>query len=78
VQAMQKKEYTILGATVNIAARVEALTKFFSVDCLISETTVKQLKTDFMLKEMPLQPLRGISSSIRTSWLLPMNESASF
>ena len=73
ISAFQKSEYTILGSTVNTAARIESLTKLFSVDCLISMETVQRLTHPFLLQAMPIKPLRGLQESVPTHWLLPMN-----
>lgn len=73
VRASQKVEYTIFGSTVNVASRVEGLTKFFGVDCLISEATVQHLKSEYMLQKMPLKELRGVAVDVPTYWLLPTN-----
>jgi adenylate cyclase len=64
---------TILGDTVNTASRVEGLTKYFSVDALITETTKEQLTKDFKLQKMPLKKLKGKKRDVQTYWLLPMN-----
>ena len=60
ISAFQKSEYTILGSSVNTAARVESLTKLFSVDCLISSSTVERLTHPFLIQKMPIKPLRGL------------------
>lgn len=64
---------TILGDTVNTASRIESLTKFFSVDTLISESTKNLLSSDLKLQKMPLKKLKGKEQSVQTYWLLPMN-----
>lgn len=64
---------TILGDTVNTASRIESLTKFFSVDALISESTKNQLSEGLKLQKMPLKKLKGKERSVQTYWLLPMN-----
>lgn len=64
---------TILGDTVNTASRVEGLTKYFSVDALITESTKEQLTKDFKLQKMPLKKLKGKKRDVQTYWLLPMN-----
>jgi adenylate cyclase len=74
IATKSKSEYTVLGSTVNLASRIEGLTKFFGVDCLLSETTEQLLKDTFLLQKMPPRALRGVTESIGTSWLLPMNE----
>ena len=64
---------TILGDTVNTASRVESLTKYFSVDALITESTKQQLSTDLKFQKMPLKKLKGKKHHVQTYWLLPMN-----
>jgi adenylate cyclase len=64
---------TILGDTVNTASRIESLTKFFSVDILISESTKNHLSESLKLRKMPLKKLPGKKQSVQTYWLLPIN-----
>lgn len=73
IQIGQKTEFTVLGRAVNIASRVESLTKEFSVDCLISDTTAQLVKDLFLLQPMPERQLRGINEKATVHWLLPMN-----
>ncbi|MBC7467371.1 MAG: adenylate/guanylate cyclase domain-containing protein [Bdellovibrio sp.] len=73
ISTLNKKEFTVLGSTVNLASRIESLTKFFGVDCLISEETSKRVQDKFVLKEMPPQRLRGVSETATTHWLSPLN-----
>ena len=49
-------EYRVVGDSVNLAARIEALNKEFHTDILISRATVDQLKERFSLK--PFQPVK--------------------
>jgi hypothetical protein len=39
------------GDTVNLAARIQEMTKIFKCDILISKTTVKRLEHSFLLEE---------------------------
>ena len=45
--------------TVNVAARIESLTKNVSRDLLISAATSDRLTATYSLEEMPPQPIKG-------------------
>lgn len=64
---------TVLGDVVNTAARIESLTKYFSVDILLSEQSYQHVKEEFQLQEMPPKELQGKQREVTTYWLLPMN-----
>lgn len=69
----KKSEFTVLGRSVNIASRIENLTKDFSVDCLIADSTAKLVESELMLQQMPERQLRGVNEKAFVHWLLPMN-----
>ena len=56
--------YTLIGSTVNLASRIEGLTKKFGCDILASEETVKRLTGSFNLKKEPPQMVKGYSKPI--------------
>jgi class 3 adenylate cyclase len=56
--------YALIGDTVNLASRIQGLTKIFHCDILVSEETVKMLDHSFhMQKELP-QSVKGYSRPI--------------
>lgn len=66
-------QLTVLGDTVNTASRIESLTRYFSVDALVSKSTFKLAETSWQFQKMPLKKLKGIKRDVHTYWLLPMN-----
>ena len=59
-----KMEYTIIGDTVNQAARIEEGTKAFGTDLLISEEVYKEVKDDFVIEEAGKVEAKGKSKPL--------------
>jgi class 3 adenylate cyclase len=59
-------EFTVLGTTVNLAARVETLTRELGVDILVTEDVRNKLDPGFVTDAQPPLPVKGISLPIRT------------
>jgi len=59
-----RPSYALIGSTVNLASRIQSLTKEFNCDILVSEDTVKQIGDSFQLKKEQSRMVKGYSRPI--------------
>jgi adenylate cyclase len=64
VGSEELKEYTIVGGTVNVAARVQGLTRVHGVDILLTADVRETLDPRFSLRSLPPAELRGIAEPV--------------
>ncbi len=63
VGAERRLEYTVIGDTVNLSARLESTTKEFGVPILISEATAQLLGDEYEMKPLGEAKVKGKTKS---------------
>ena len=62
--------YTVMGDAVNLAARLEPANKEFGTTAMISEGTYKQLKDEFVCRQLDLLIVKGKTKPVRVYELI--------
>jgi adenylate cyclase len=66
----QRINYTVIGDNANLAARLQDLTKTYGWPVLLSESTRKQIETEFETDFVEAAPVKGKSEPVRIYKLL--------
>lgn len=66
IGSRERMEYGFVGRTVNLAARVQALTRTHKVDILVTEALRAELDPRFALDPMPAELVKGIAEPVVT------------
>lgn len=65
----KRMEYTVVGSTVNIASRIEALNKTFKTDILITEEVYARTKDIIAVEKKESVLVKGINAPIATYYI---------
>jgi adenylate cyclase len=66
IGSRERMEYGFVGRTVNIAARVQSLTRVHGADILVTDALVPELDTRLTLTPMPAESVKGIAEPLVT------------
>jgi adenylate cyclase len=66
IGSRERREYAFVGRTVNLAARVQALTREHRVDILLTQEVRSHLDPEFALREMPPSEVKGFEGAVQT------------
>ena len=66
IGSRERMEFAFVGRTVNIAARVQGLTRVHAVDILVTEDVRAALDRAFVVEAMPAESVKGIAEPIVT------------
>jgi adenylate cyclase len=66
IGSRERMEFAFVGSTVNLAARVQGLTRVHGVDILVTEEVRAELEGAFVLDEMPAEQVKGIADPVVT------------
>jgi adenylate cyclase len=60
----ERMEFTVIGNTVNVASRIEALNKTLGTSLLVSKETREAMRKGIELRELPPQSVKGVDQPV--------------
>jgi adenylate cyclase len=77
IGARDRMDFTSIGDTVNLAARLEGANKSYGTRALVSEVVHEKVKSSFLCREIDLLTVKGKQQPVRIFELLEQREKAS-
>jgi adenylate cyclase len=69
-------DYTVIGDTVNLGARLESLNKVYGTSIIVSEFTANRIGTSFLLRELDLVRVKGKTETVTIFELIGLKDDA--
>jgi class 3 adenylate cyclase len=63
-------DHTVIGPTINIASRLEGVTKDYHCDIVISHTVLEKVESQVLVEDLGLISIRGMSSQVGAAKLI--------
>lgn len=74
IGSQEKADPTVIGDAVNLASRLEALTRTYSVDILVGERAAELIRDQFNLRSVALVQVKGKTQPVEVSTLVGAKE----